>query len=275
MSPAAAIAGALGSLLAVSAAGEPLRVAAAISLKEAITAVAAEYRAQGGGEVTLVFGSSGRLLAQVRAGAEVDVFISAAVEQVQTLEAEGLSAGDSRRDIAGNVPVLIVPEQAAFVPSGFAGLADPRIRRLAIGEPKTVPAGHYASQLLAYLELDEKLQDRMVYAANVRQVLDYVERGAVDAGIVYASDARAAQARVREVCRADPAWHEPIRYPAIVLRRSRAPDRATQFLDFLSGERARSILSEHGFKPPPDAAASIPDEQDQRSIDLRPLTSGP
>ena len=255
--PRIVLAALLATLLALVptavARAEQITVAAAISLKEAVTEIADAYKADTGDEVKFTFGSSGQLAAQVKNGAPIDAFISAANKQVDDLAKDKLADEAGRRVVAGNTLVLIVPAKAAAggntapPPAGFAALADPAVRKVAVGEPRTVPAGQYALQVLKALKIDEKLADRTVYGANVRQVLDYVRRAEVDAGIVYATDAREAGEEVRVVATADPKTHEPIVYPAVVVTASRKRDAARKFLDHLGGDKARKVLEAKGF----------------------------
>ena len=241
---------ALSLMCAGSTMAEPVRVAAAISLKEAMTEVAAAFKADGLGEVEFTFGSSGQLQAQIEYGAPLDAFVSAAHGQVNPLVEAKLADIATRRVVAGNRLVLIVPAGAKSPPGRFADLSDPRVRRVAVGEPKTVPAGQYAKQALAATKLDDALKGRLVYGANVRQVLDYVERGEVDAGIVYATDARESGDRVRVVETVDSKTHDPIEYPAVVLSRSRRRKGAEAFLDYLRTDKARDHLTRRGFTTP-------------------------
>jgi molybdate transport system substrate-binding protein len=234
----------------VAASAEAVRVAAAISLKEAMTDVAAAYKAEGKGEVEFTFGSSGQLQAQIEYGAPVDLFISAAHKQVDELVAAKVADGSTKRVVAGNRLVLIVPAGAKSAPARFADLSDPKQRRVAVGEPKSVPAGQYAAQALKSLGLLDSLKGRLVYGANVRQVLDYVERGEVDAGIVYATDAIESGDRVRVAARAEPKAHDPIEYPAVIVSNSRRRKAAGDFLDYLQSEEAREILARKGFTAP-------------------------
>jgi molybdate transport system substrate-binding protein len=233
------------------AVAEPVRVSAAISLKDALEEAARAYKAAGGGEVEFVFGSSGELMAQIKAGAPADAFISAAGKQVDDLVRAGKVDEATRRVVAGNRLVLIVPAGAAAAgkarPGGFKDLADPAVGRVAIGEPRTVPAGQYAMQVLIALRLADGLGDRLVYGSNVRQVLDYVERGEAAAGVVYATDAKQAGDKVKVVATADPTTHDPIVYPAVVVRASRHKAEAQRFLDFLASEKGKAILAGYGF----------------------------
>ena len=234
-----------------AARAEALRVGVAISLKEAVTEIAEMYEDETGDKVELTFGSSGQLAAQIEAGAPIDAFISAANKQVDDLAKGKLVEADSRRMIAGNALVLIVPADAKDTPQTFGELAQPAVKRVAVGEPKTVPAGQYASQVFEALKLGDSLRPKLVYGTNVRQVLLYVERGEVSAGVVYATDARESGDRVRVMAKADPKHHEPIIYPAVVVSGSAKREAAGRFLSFLTGPKAQAVLRARGFSPPP------------------------
>ena len=235
---------------AAAARAESITIAAAVSMKEALEEVAAAYEKRTGDDVELNFGSSGQLMTQIARGAPVDVFVPAADEQMDQLARDGLIDPQTRVAIAGNRLVLIVPGDLAAAPMSFEGLADKRFKRIGIGQPDTVPAGKYAMQVLTHLGLAEALRPRLVYGANARQVLSYVARGEVDAGIVYRSDALAA-GNVSVVATADESWHEPIRYPAAVVNATRHRDAARRFVDFLRHDEAQQVLARHGFTPPP------------------------
>ena len=142
-----------------------------------------------GVKVNFNFGASGDLIKQIQGGAPVAVFASAAQKDMNELEQAGLLIPGSRTDFAGNSVVLVQPRQATVKLAGFPDLAKPEVKKIAIGNPKTVPAGRYAMEVLAFFKLADPIQDKLVLAENVRQVLDYVARGEVDAGLVYHTDA--------------------------------------------------------------------------------------
>jgi len=226
---------------------ETINVAAAVSLREAITDAATAYQADGGDAVTFTFGASGQLAAQIQNGAPVDVFISAADKQVDDLSKAGLVDDSTRRVIAGNALVLIVPADAKSPPAGFGELAGDSMQKIAIGEPKTVPAGQYAMEVLKALKLEEKVTPRLIFGANVRQVLEYVETGEVTAGMVYSTDATEAGAKVKVVATADPSTHQPIVYPAVVIKNSSKKPAGVKFLDYLGSEKGFAALAARGF----------------------------
>lgn len=233
---------------------QTIRVGAAISLQGALTEIAAKYEADTGRKVDFVFGSSGQVMAQIVNGAPIDAFISAAAAQVDELERNQRTVPGTRRTIAGNTLVLVVPPAPRSSITRFQDLAAPGNGKISIGEPTTVPAGQYAMQVLTKLNLADPLKDRLVYGSNVRQVLSYVERGEVLAGIVYSTDAKESGDKVRVVATASADTHAPIVYPAVVVKASAHQNLARQFLDFLSTEPARRILAEKGFSSPPSPA---------------------
>jgi molybdate transport system substrate-binding protein len=256
---------ALAPTSALAAPGEEITVAAAISLRDALADAGAAFTRDTAIQVRLTFGASGQLATQIEQGAPIDLFISAAGKQVDELIVAGAVDPASRRVVAGNTLVLIVPADAKDPPDGFAALQEARFQRIAVGQPKTVPAGEYAMQVLAKLGLSDALRPRLVYAGNVRQVLDYVERAEVSAGIVYRTDAMEAGERVRVVATADAALHDVIVYPAAIVRASRRGAAAKRFLDFLTSPSGQAILAKRGFLPPAagtpgTAAASAPSE---------------
>ena len=244
---------ALVVVLVAPGASAQITVSAAVSLKEVLTEIARDYERDSGWDVQLNFGATGRLLAQIRHRAPVDALIAASDEQMRQAEALHLVDPASRTVIASNRLVLIAPREAKVPVESFERLSDPAIKRLAIGEPRTVPAGQYARQVLRALDLEASLQGRIVHGGNVRQVLDYVERGEVDAGIVYLTDAKQAGDSVRIVAEAKANWHDPIRYVAATIRGSGRADEVGGFIRFLTGDAGQKILASHGFAPATEA----------------------
>jgi molybdate transport system substrate-binding protein len=197
------------------------------------------------------FGSSGELQKQIEAGAPVDLFISAAQRQMDELQQKNLIAVPSRRNFARNVLTVIKPSQSKLDVAKPADLLDPRVTRIAIGNPRTVPVGQYSEQSLKALGLWDRLQPRLVFAENVRQALDYVARGEVEAGFVYATDAAVRRGQVVEAFRPPEDTYSPVVYPVAVVAASKHPAVAQAFIDLLVGHGGQSVLARHGFLPPP------------------------
>jgi molybdate transport system substrate-binding protein len=251
---------ALTVLLVVFAALPPSRIAArdaeiiisvAISMKDVIEELGRRF-APSPTVVRYNFGGSGELQKQIEAGAPIDVFVSAAERQMDELDRKGLIVRETRRTFAANLLVVVVPAGAAAPPATPADLLPGRIGRIVIGNPKTVPAGQYAEESLKTLGLWDRLRPKLVFAENVRQALDYVARGEVDAGFVYATDAAARRDRVKEAFRPPPSTHRPIRYPVAVVGGTRHRELAEAFVRLLAGPDARPILERHGFSVPAD-----------------------
>lgn len=230
--------------------GERVRVtvSAAASLREVMAEAERGYEAAHPGvDVRVNLGASGALRQQVEQGAEVDVFVSAAEGPVDALQAAGLVDPRTRRVVAGNTLVLVVPAADSSPVGRWEDLALPAVRRVALGAPASVPAGDYARETLRALGLAETTERRAVLAASVRQVLAYVEQGEVDAGVVYATDARASEG-VRAVAAAPAGTHRPITYVMAVVAGTRQPRAATSFAGYLAGPEGRAAFRRHGFR---------------------------
>lgn len=236
-------------LFATSAYAGTITVAVASSLQEAMAKIASQYKAAGGDDVELVVGSSGQLAMQIRNGAPVDLFISAANKQVDDLARTGIVDETTRRVLAGNSLVLIVPSPSKGAPDSLRALADSSVTRIALGEPESVPAGLYAEQALKQAGVMDAVKDKLVFGSNVRQVMDYVKRGEVSAGLVYATDAKLSGGRVRTTCVIDDLSHDPIVYPAVIVTTSKQRLAAARFLDYLVSTEGQAALKEFGFTP--------------------------
>jgi molybdate transport system substrate-binding protein len=241
--------GCIGVLWA-KAQADDIHVAAAISMKESLEAAATAFQKAGGDTVHFNFGSSGAMVAQIKSGGDEDAFISAADKQMDDLDAAKLIDAATRRVVATNELVIVVPTDAKATPADFRALTDPAYKKIALGEPTTVPAGMYAQEVLVHLKLTDELAGRLVYGANVRQVLVYVEHGEVEAGIVYRTDAKEAANTVKLAATADAHDHAPIEYPGAVLSSSAHKKSAIAFLNFLGSDAGKTILLEKGFGVP-------------------------
>ena len=197
--------------------------------------------------ITFNFGSSGSLQHQIEQGAPIDLFISAAPQQMNNLAAKKLLLNETRQDLVQNQMVLVTSQNNKSIDS-FNDLASNSTGQIALGEPNSVPAGKYAREILTNLDLIDDLKPRAVYGKDVRQVLNYVATGNIEAGIVYRSDLATAK-KIKMVATAPPATHSPVVYPVAVIKDSNHPEAARQMLEFLFTPEAQEIFKRHGFAP--------------------------
>ena len=185
---------------------------------------------------------------QIVGGAPVDVFASAGLKEMDELDQKGFTAPGTRVNFAGNTVVLAIPTASTLPLEGFSDLTRKEVKKIAIGNPLTVPAGRYAEQVLKNLKLWEPLKDKLVFAENVRQVLDYVARGEVDAGLVYATDALTRARELKKVLPAPEGSHQPVVYPIAAVKGSKNEGLARAFIAWVISPEGKRILERYGFK---------------------------
>ena len=239
-------------LLVASASGPALSadlvVSAASSLTQAFRETGKLFEASHPGhKVVFNFASSDILLSQVAKGAPVDVLATADAETMDRAQQQGLIAPGTRHVLLHNALALVVPAKAPVRIGSLQDLADPAVRRIAIGNPASVPAGRYAREALKAAGLWEKLEARYIMGQNVRQVLDYVARAEVDAAIVYRTDAAIMAGKVRVA--AELPTTTPIAYPLAIVQGSRNREAAAAFVTSLQSAPARTIFARRGFRP--------------------------
>jgi molybdate transport system substrate-binding protein len=216
-------------LAAASAQAVELTVSAAASLTNAFKDIGVAYEAQHPGvKVLFNFAASGALLQQIAKGAPVDVFASA--------------------DFAGNSLVVIVPGDATPTPRNVQDLLSAKVTRIAIGVPASVPVGRYTKGVLEKTNLWAPVEAKMIGAASVRQALDYVARGEVDAGFVYATDAAIMPGKVKVAFTVP--MPGPILYPIAPIAGSANAGEAAKFTAFVLSAPAQAILGKYGFAKP-------------------------
>ncbi|MEJ6329159.1 molybdate ABC transporter substrate-binding protein [Stenotrophomonas maltophilia] len=239
----------LGILASLPAYAAGLTVSAASSLTESFRELGAAYeKAHPGARVDFNFAASGVLLQQISRGAPVDVFASADEVTMDQAQQQGLLAAGTREVFAVNALWVVVPPQTRGGPRSLKDLAGADVRRLALGNPDSVPVGRYAKGALEAAGLWPSVQGRIVITQNVRQSLDYVARGEVDAGFVYATDAQAMAGRVRRAFAVPVSGR--IAYPLAVTRASTQPAEARRFATFVRSAQGQAILARHGFGKP-------------------------
>jgi molybdate transport system substrate-binding protein len=235
--------------IAFAGSTKEITISAAISLKNAFEEIGALYQSQYGTKCVFNFAGSGDLMRQIVGGAPVDVFASAAQKDMDEAEKQGVVITATRADFAMNSVVLIVPADAKTSISSYEGLKAPGIKKIAIGNPVTVPAGRYAEEVFSFYRLQPLIKDKLIYAENVRQVLDYVVRGEVDAGVVYATDAAIRTKDVKVIATAPEASHKPVVYPIAVIKGTKSEADAKAFISLVLSQKGKEILRKYGFKP--------------------------
>lgn len=223
-----------------------LHVLAAASLTDAFTEIAEAYQEKAPDiELVFSFESSGTLKTQIEEGAPADVFVSAAMKQMNELAEKGLIEEDTTEKLLENKVVLIKPKDSALELNAFEDVVSDTVGMVAIGNAD-VPVGQYTETIYQNLGLWEQLTAKANLATNVRQVLDWVATGNVDCGIVYATDAQI-EPKVAVVCEAPEGSCDPVIYPSGVVAATAHPDEAKAFQEYLHSEEAGRILTSYGF----------------------------
>ncbi|ASA26045.1 molybdate ABC transporter substrate-binding protein [Paenibacillus donghaensis] len=223
-------------------------ISAAASLQDSLDKIAVLYEKQHPG-IDLIFnyGASGTLQKQIEQGAPADLFFSAGDKQMNALVEGGLITDHTK--LLKNQLVLVVPADSAAKLTTIAQLADRTFKRVAVGQPESVPAGQYAQQALTAKKLWDPLQSKLVFAKDVRQVLSYVETGNVDAGFVYKTDALTSS-KVKIALTVGPHVHKAINYPVGIVKGSKNGTAAKAFYSYVQSKAATDIFTSYGFKLP-------------------------
>ncbi|MFJ7746829.1 molybdate ABC transporter substrate-binding protein [Peribacillus sp. NPDC097295] len=222
-----------------------LTISAAASLQDALNDIKTSFEKETPDvNVNFNFGASGALQQQISKGAPVDLFFSAAEDKFDTLVDEGLIDEKQGTDLVGNDLVLVVSKESDKKINTLDDIT--KAKKISIGTPESVPAGQYALQTLENSGLWKEVEENVIYAKDVRQVLTYVETENVDAGMVYKTDALTSS-KVDIVTTAGDDLHDPIIYPAGVIKDSSHPKEAQLFYDYLQTEEAMKIFKKYGF----------------------------
>lgn len=222
-------------------------ISAAASLNNSMTELQKDYaKKKPEVKLTFNFGASGTLQQQIEQGAPADLFISAGKKQMDDLEKKNLLVKNSRINLLGNDLVLITGKDNSKVTS-LQDLTKADVGKISIGTPESVPAGKYAQEALKNLKLWNSLQPKLVLAKDVTQVLNYVELGNADAGLVYRSDAQGST-KAKVVAVVPESTHDLIVYPAAVISATKNKQAAEDFLKYLQSSEAQQVFKKYGFK---------------------------
>jgi molybdate transport system substrate-binding protein len=223
-------------------------VAAAASLKNAYDqGLIPQFQAQYPNiTVQGTYDSSGKLQTQIESGLEADVFMSAALTQMNNLVSSGLVDKSSVVNLLQNKLVLIKPAGGATAVSGFSDIN--KAKMIAVGDPKSVPAGQYAQEALTKLGLWDKLPaGQLSLGTNVTEVLSWVANGSAEVGIVYATDAASTDKVAVIAVLQDGVLSAPVIYPVGILTIAPHREAASLFVDFLKSPAALAVFEKYGF----------------------------
>ena len=191
------------------------------------------------------YDSSGKLQTQIEEGLDADVFMSAAVKQMNALKDEEMVDADSIVDLLENKIVLIVPEGMEAKVTGFEDITN--ADTIAVGDPESVPAGQYAKEALTSLGTWDQVEAKSTKGTNVTEVLNWVAEGSADAGIVYATDAATTE-NVKVIAEApEGSLSAKVIYPVGIVSASTKKEAAQKFVDFLQSEEAIQVFESYGF----------------------------
>lgn len=236
----------LALVLGHSAWAADLTVSAAASLTQAFQEIGSQFEFQNPGtKVKFNFAASGALLQQIVNGAPVDVLATADTDTMDKAVAKAVVNAADSQVFTTNRLVLITPVQSDLGLKQLADLKKPEVKRFAMGVPASVPAGHYTQEALDKAGLWSELKPKVISTQNVRQALDYVARGEVDAGFVYASDAQLMTDKVKLAFAV--ATVTPIQYPIAKVAVSTQSATANTFIAFVQSNRGQAILKKYGF----------------------------
>ena len=231
--------------LAVGRAAE-ITVFAAASLTDGLKEAAAVYEKQSGDKIHFDFGASSMLARQIEEGAPADIFFSADEAKMDGLEAKGLILKETRRTRLSNSLVIVTAANSELKIESPADLAGPKIKRVALADPKSVPAGIYSKAFFEKQKLWAEVEPKVVATDNVRAALAAVESGNIEAGMVFKTDATISK-KVKVTCEIAPQDGPKISYPMAVIKSSKQVEAAKKFVEYLGSDDAGKIFEKYGF----------------------------
>lgn len=225
---------------------DEILVSAAASLTDVLKEISSGYQAKSKHTVKFNFGPSSGLARQIEEGAPADLFFSADLPQMETLEKNGRLEPGTRKNLLSNQLVIIVPTDSKLAISSPKDLLKADIKRIALAEPSSVPVGVYSSKYLADEGLWDKAKTKIVPVQDVRATLASVESGNVEAGFVYKTDA-AVSKKVKIAYEVPVDKGPKITYPMAIVKDSKRKEAARDFLNFVQSPAAKVAFKKYGF----------------------------
>lgn len=241
-------------LVAATAHAEKITIAAAADLKYAMDEIVTVFKkSQPAHVIDVVYGSSGKFHTQIQQGAPYDLFFSADISFPRELARQGLAAGEVRPYAVGRIVLWSSSLDAAKMT--LADLADPKIAKIAIANPKHAPYGKRAEEALRSAGLWDKVQSKLVFGENISQAAQYVQSGNAQAGLIALALARNPELSKRGGYYLIPEnMHNPLEQGFIITRPGAGKPLAGRFADFMDSKQARSIMTKYGFALPGEKA---------------------
>jgi molybdate transport system substrate-binding protein len=222
-----------------------ITVFAAASLTDTLKELGTAYEKRFGDKVVFSFAGSGPLARQIEEGAPADIYFSADEAKADGLQKKGLLLNETRVTGLGNLLVIVTTPDCTNVQSP-SDLTNTTVKRIALGDVRTVPAGTYAKVYFDKLGLWPAVEPKIVSCESVRAVLAAVESGNIEVGIVYKTDATISK-HVKTAYVVPPADGPKVTYPMALVKNSREPLAAKKFLDYLVGAEASAVFARYGF----------------------------
>ncbi|WCM59939.1 molybdate ABC transporter substrate-binding protein [Paenibacillus polymyxa] len=227
-----------------------LTISAAASLTDALKEIQHSYESiHTGIKLNFNFGGSGALEKQIEQGAPSDLFLSASTKNMKSLVDQQLIDTKKQKTWLTNKLVAVIPADGTMNIASVTDLTKKEVKKVAIGIPESVPAGNYAQEALTKAELWDTLQNKLVQAKDVRQVLQYVETGNADVGFVYKTDALTSQ-KAKIAFEVDPKTYSPVEYPIGIVKASKHIQEAEDFYACLQSQESLNIMAKYGFTVP-------------------------
>lgn len=220
-------------------------VSAAASLQDSLDKIAVQYeKAHPNIDLVFNYAASGTLQKQIEQGAPADIFFSAGDKQMKALVDGGLIS--THKELLKNQLVVVVPANSKAKLTTISQLTGASFKKVAVGQPESVPAGQYAQQSLTFKKIWDPLQSKLVFGKDVRTVLSYVETGNADAGFVYKTDALTSS-KVKVALKVASFAHKPINYPLGIVKSTEHKAEAEAFYAYLQTSAATSVFKSFGF----------------------------
>ncbi|KKD55135.1 MULTISPECIES: molybdate ABC transporter substrate-binding protein [Paenibacillus] len=227
-----------------------LTISAAASLTDALKEIQTLYESSHKGiQLNFNFGGSGALEKQIEQGAPSDLFLSASKKNMKSLVDQHLIESNKQKTWLTNELVAVIPADGTTSITSVKDVMQKEVKKVAIGIPESVPAGKYAQEALTNVKLWDVLQDKLVQAKDVRQVLQYVETGNADVGFVYKTDALTSQ-KAKIAFEVDSKTYSTVEYPIGIIKASKHIQEAESFYEYLQSQESLNIMAKYGFTIP-------------------------